>query len=57
LSKADSVNSPEEMNIENKSFIQATPWEIDQHILFPTDFSETDHQVFEHIKEMASAGD
>jgi len=46
----------EENKVEGMSYYQAARCRYNQHILFPTDFSETADQAFRVVKELASAG-
>ena len=46
----------EENKVEGMSYYQAARCRYNQHVLFPTDFSETADQAFQVVKELASAG-
>lgn len=46
----------EENKVEGMSYYQAARCRYNQHILFPTDFSETSDQAFQVVKELVSAG-
>lgn len=46
----------EENKVEGMSYYQAARCRYNQHILFPTDFSETADQAFQVVKELVSAG-
>lgn len=46
----------EENKVEGMSYFQAARRLYNQHVLFPTDFSETAHQAFQVVKDLASTG-
>jgi len=46
----------EENKVEGMSYFQAARCRYNQHVLFPTDFSETADQAFQVVKDLASTG-